>query len=42
MKIVRAQVMDGIRARVTKTAALSMGRTTDGKGLEKESSTSSV
>jgi len=50
MKIARAQVMDGIRARVTKTKtavvrSLSMGRTTDAddeKGFTKESSTSSV
>jgi hypothetical protein len=44
MKITRAQMMDGIRARVTKTAAgraLSIERMTDGKGSAKESSTNS-
>ena len=45
IKIVRAQVMDGIRARVTKAAAgqaLSIGQTTDEKGSAKESGTNSV
>jgi hypothetical protein len=47
INIARAQVMDGIRARVTKTKtaagqALSIGRTTDEKGSAKESGTSSV
>lgn len=47
MKIARAQVMDGIRARVTKTKivagqALSIGQTTDEKGSAKESGTNSV
>jgi hypothetical protein len=47
INIARAQVMDGIRARVTKTKtavgqALSIGRTTNEKGSAKESGTSSV
>ena len=45
IKIVRAQVMDGIRARVTKAAAgqaLSIGQTTDENGSAKESGTNSV